>query len=69
MPYVVTKKTVFKWQEGFWVIMKKVFDTYDLNSDGAINLDEFQNALVKLGVAPMKDVESSNKEQELTPPA
>jgi hypothetical protein len=25
-PYVVTKKTVFKWQEGFWTIMKKIFD-------------------------------------------
>lgn len=25
-PYVVTKKTVFKWQEGFWQKMKKVFD-------------------------------------------
>lgn len=25
-PYVVTKKTVFKWQEGFWRIMKQVFD-------------------------------------------
>lgn len=25
-PYVVTKKTVFKWQEGFWQIMKSVFD-------------------------------------------
>jgi isocitrate dehydrogenase len=25
-PYVVTKKTVFKWQEGFWQGMKKVFD-------------------------------------------
>jgi len=25
-PYVVTKKTVFKWQEGFWQIMKQVFD-------------------------------------------
>lgn len=25
-PYVVTKKTVFKWQEGFWSIMKKIFD-------------------------------------------
>lgn len=25
-PYVVTKKTVFKWQEGFWETMKKVFD-------------------------------------------
>lgn len=26
VPYVVTKKTVFKWQEGFWQIMKEVFD-------------------------------------------
>jgi isocitrate dehydrogenase len=25
VPYVVTKKTVFKWQEGFWEIMNKVF--------------------------------------------
>jgi len=27
-PYVVTKKTVFKWQEGFWTKMKEVFDTH-----------------------------------------
>ncbi|CAD7931570.1 unnamed protein product [Amoebophrya sp. A25] len=27
-PYVVTKKTVFKWQEGFWQKMKKVFDEH-----------------------------------------
>lgn len=26
IPYVVTKKTVFKWQEGFWQKMKRVFD-------------------------------------------
>ncbi|XRB00601.1 isocitrate dehydrogenase [Pycnococcus provasolii] len=25
-PYVVTKKTVFKWQESFWQIHKRVFD-------------------------------------------
>ena len=25
-PYVVTKKTVFKWQEGFWSTMKQIFD-------------------------------------------
>jgi isocitrate dehydrogenase len=25
-PYVVTKKTVFKWQEPFWATMKSVFD-------------------------------------------
>eukprot|EP00820_Chromera_velia_P008537 Cvel_20565.t1-p1 / transcript=Cvel_20565.t1 / gene=Cvel_20565 / organism=Chromera_velia_CCMP2878 / gene_product=Isocitrate dehydrogenase [NADP], putative / transcript_product=Isocitrate dehydrogenase [NADP], putative / location=Cvel_scaffold1857:17475-18992(+) / protein_length=506 / sequence_SO=supercontig / SO=protein_coding / is_pseudo=false len=28
VPYVVTKKTVFKWQEGFWSIMKTVFDEH-----------------------------------------
>jgi isocitrate dehydrogenase len=27
VPYVVTKKTVFKWQEPFWTKMKSVFDT------------------------------------------
>jgi isocitrate dehydrogenase len=27
-PYVVTKKTVFKWQEGFWTTMKSVFDEH-----------------------------------------
>ena len=26
-PYVVTKKTVFKWQEPFWKIMKDVYDS------------------------------------------
>ena len=28
VPYVVTKKTVFKWQESFWAIMKKTFDDH-----------------------------------------
>merc|ERR1719145_241592 len=28
VPYVVTKKTVFKWQEGFWQKMKSVFDEH-----------------------------------------
>eukprot|EP01035_Chromulina_nebulosa_P021518 gene21518-27863_t len=28
VPYVVTKKTVFKWQEGFWLSMKTVFDEF-----------------------------------------
>eukprot|EP00668_Euglena_longa_P046265 GGOE01061949.1.p1 GENE.GGOE01061949.1~~GGOE01061949.1.p1 ORF type:complete len:512 (-),score=116.99 GGOE01061949.1:155-1552(-) len=28
VPYVVTKKTVFKWQEGFWTRMKDVFDAH-----------------------------------------
>ncbi|CAB9510740.1 Isocitrate dehydrogenase [NADP], mitochondrial [Seminavis robusta] len=27
-PYIVTKKTVFKWQEPFWANMKKVFDEH-----------------------------------------
>lgn len=27
-PYVVTKKTVFKWQEAFWTQMKTVFDAH-----------------------------------------
>ena len=27
-PYVVTKKTVFKWQEGFWTIHKDIFDEH-----------------------------------------
>lgn len=26
VPYVVTKKTVFKWQEPFWTTMKEIFD-------------------------------------------
>jgi len=25
-PYIVTKKTVFKWQEGFWSTMKEIFE-------------------------------------------
>ena len=31
VPYVVTKKTVFKWQEGFWLIMKKVWHCWSLS--------------------------------------
>ena len=27
-PYVITKKTVFKWQEGFWQRMKAVYDAH-----------------------------------------
>jgi isocitrate dehydrogenase len=27
-PFVVTKKTVFKWQEGFWTRMKAVYDAH-----------------------------------------
>tara|TARA_B100001093_G_scaffold496560_1_gene542385 strand:+ start:513 stop:1724 length:1212 start_codon:yes stop_codon:yes gene_type:complete len=28
IPYVITKKTVFKWQEPFWKKMKDIFDTH-----------------------------------------
>lgn len=31
-PYVVTKKTVFKWQEGFWIRMSDVFEVRLANS-------------------------------------
>eukprot|EP00949_MAST-11_sp_MAST-11-sp1_P003358 g3358.t1 len=27
VPYIVTKKTVFKWQESFWQVCKRVFDS------------------------------------------
>jgi isocitrate dehydrogenase len=37
-PYVVTKKTVFKWQEGFWATMKKIFD------------EQYKSEFVKLGL-------------------
>ena len=42
-PYVVTKKTVFKWQEPFWQIMKKVYD------------DEFKSKFVEAGVTKPDD--------------
>ena len=42
-PYVVTKKTVFKWQEPFWQIMKKVYD------------DEFKSKFVDAGVTKPDD--------------
>ena len=40
-PYVVTKKTVFKWQEGFWTRMKDVFDAHykdDFNKKGLLDV-------------------------------
>jgi isocitrate dehydrogenase len=37
-PYVVTKKTVFKWQERFWLTMKQVFD------------DEYKDQFLKAGL-------------------
>lgn len=38
VPYVVTKKTVFKWQEGFWLQMKKTFDKHYKEQYIAANL-------------------------------
>eukprot|EP00591_Stephanopyxis_turris_P003681 CAMPEP_0195525266 /NCGR_PEP_ID=MMETSP0794_2-20130614/25620_1 /TAXON_ID=515487 /ORGANISM="Stephanopyxis turris, Strain CCMP 815" /LENGTH=546 /DNA_ID=CAMNT_0040655689 /DNA_START=33 /DNA_END=1673 /DNA_ORIENTATION=- len=38
IPYVVTKKTVFKWQERFWTVMKQVFD------------DKYKNDFVAAGL-------------------
>ena len=37
-PYIVTKKTVFKWQERFWLTMKQVFD------------DEYKDQFLKAGL-------------------
>ena len=28
LPFFVTKKTVFKWQDGCWETMKKTFDAH-----------------------------------------
>ncbi len=35
--------------------VKKMFDQYDSNADGTIDMDEFVRMLVKLHVAPMKE--------------
>jgi isocitrate dehydrogenase len=40
VPYVVTKKTVFKWQEPFWAKMKKVFD------------ESYREKFMKAGIIP-----------------
>lgn len=41
-PYIVTKKTVFKWQEPFWAGMKKVFD------------EHYKANFIKAGILPPK---------------
>ena len=40
VPYVVTKKTVFKWQEPFWATMKSVYDA------------KFKQKFVDAGIVP-----------------
>ena len=42
-PYVVTKKTVFKWQESFWKIIKDVFDEKYKTKFNKLNLLERTN--------------------------
>lgn len=44
-PYITTKKTVFKWQEGFWQIMKDVFDS------------NYKERFVKAGLLPHGELE------------
>jgi len=46
-PYVVTKKTVFKWQEEFWNVIKNVFDTHYKNE--FINKDLLKDTNQELG--------------------
>jgi isocitrate dehydrogenase len=41
-PYIVTKKTVFKWQEPFWAGMKRVFD------------EHYKESFIKAGIMPLK---------------
>ncbi|CAK9015529.1 unnamed protein product [Durusdinium trenchii] len=66
VPYVVTKKTVFKWQEGFWQIMKEVFDAkYKVAEDllrfrrnykvDEGKMQEFVELALELGIAPLED--------------
>lgn len=45
-PMVVTKKTVFKWQEGFWKVMKSVYDEhYDEKFKAAGITDELTHLI------------------------
>jgi isocitrate dehydrogenase len=46
--------------------VKDLFDLYDLDKDGSISMSEFENALVKLGVAPMEVRKAKNKTSEIT---
>ena len=41
-----------------------MFASYDTDGNGSIDLDEFTNLLVKLGVAPQK-VENKGKEADI----
>jgi len=40
-----------------------LFDKYDVDSDGKIDMDEFTNMLIKMGVAPMKEVNKDTAER------
>ncbi len=45
VPYVVTKKTVFKWQEPMWQIMKEVFDR------------DFKQKFISANLSPKNELE------------
>tara|TARA_X000000950_G_scaffold283747_1_gene385293 strand:+ start:3942 stop:5153 length:1212 start_codon:yes stop_codon:yes gene_type:complete len=47
IPYVVTKKTVFKWQEEFWIIIKNIFDEH--YKESFINKNLLENTNQELG--------------------
>ena len=54
-PYVVTKKTVFKWQEGFWATMKEIFDAeykVSINFLVGTSLKKISNEFLNLSFCP-----------------
>ena len=62
VPYVVTKKTVFKWQEGFWTIMKDVFDKHYKDKYIASGLIPDGNLKHLISDAATMQVSSSSEE-------
>lgn len=43
--------------------VKAMFDSYDTNNDGTIDIEEFTDMLIKLGVEPMRSLKKrSNSE-------
>jgi isocitrate dehydrogenase len=56
-PYIVTKQTVFKWQEDFWRIFREVFDEHYLkafNEKGLLNSTDHKLQYFLSDVATMK---------------
>jgi len=44
--------------------ISKLFEEYDDNGDGVISKEEFEVMLIKLGVAPLKNLKPKNKQHE-----